>query len=99
MALSHAFGVREGVGEALAGDGAGWVIEPRNFWFGVPTLCKWAEGNIAGGVIRESLVDPTRSEILGTYRGLHAREPGGPMIARLVWVGVGRAGKAEVVIP
>lgn len=44
-------GVREGVGEALTGDGAGWAIEPRNFWFGVPTSFYWAEGEIAGGVI------------------------------------------------
>ena len=30
---------------------AGWAIEPRNQWFGVPTLSQQAEGNIAGGVI------------------------------------------------
>jgi hypothetical protein len=44
-------GVREGVGEVLTGVRAGWAIEPRNCnRFGVPTLSKCAEGNIAGGV-------------------------------------------------
>jgi len=34
-----------------------------------------AEGKTAGGVMRESLVDPARSEIPGTHDKLHAREP------------------------
>ena len=34
---------------------------------GVLTLSNQAEGNAAGGVIRESLVGPARSEILGTH--------------------------------
>jgi hypothetical protein len=29
---------------------AGWAIEPRNQWFGVPTSSQRAEGNIRGGV-------------------------------------------------
>jgi len=41
-----------------------------------------AEGNITGGVMRESLGDPARSENLGMYVDPHAREPGDPMIAR-----------------
>jgi hypothetical protein len=35
--------------------------------FGVPTPSNEAEGHVAGGAIRESLVDPARSEILGTH--------------------------------
>jgi hypothetical protein len=31
---------------------------------------------------RESLWDPARSENLGTHGDLHAREPGGPAVAR-----------------
>jgi hypothetical protein len=31
---------------------------------------------------REPLVDPARSENPGTYDELHAREPGGPVVAR-----------------
>ena len=44
-------GDRKGAGEALTGVDAGWAIEPRySNRFGVPTLSKHAEGNIAGGV-------------------------------------------------
>ena len=40
---------------------------------GVPTLLNNAEGNIAGGVIRESPADPARSENLCMY-GIFMRE-------------------------
>jgi len=49
MAPSRASAVREGGGEASVGVHAGWVIEPRNQCFGVPTLLNQAEGNIVGG--------------------------------------------------
>jgi hypothetical protein len=39
----------------------------------VPTLSNCAEGNIAGGVMRESSADPARSEIQGMY-GIFIRE-------------------------
>ena len=39
-----------------------------------------AEGETVGGVIRESLVDPARSENPGTHEALHVREPGGPVV-------------------
>jgi hypothetical protein len=45
-----------------------------------------AEGNTVGGVIRESLADPARSEIPGTHDELHAREPGDLVVAREVLV-------------
>ena len=41
--------------------------------FGVPTLSKQAEGNTAGGVMRESSADPARSENQGMY-GIFMRE-------------------------
>jgi hypothetical protein len=41
--------------------------------FGVPTPSKQAEGNIAGGVMRESPGDPARSENLCMY-GIFMRE-------------------------
>ncbi len=66
-------GVRKGVGEALTGVPVGRVIEPRNQGFGVPTPSMEAEGNIAGGAIRESSADPARSEIL-CMRGVSRRE-------------------------
>jgi hypothetical protein len=93
---------------------AGWAIEPRNpNEFRVPTSFSRAEGNLAGGVICESLVDPARSEKPGTHDELHAREPGDLVVARTVLVmprpgwfrgvadqrGLGREGNAEAVIP
>ena len=66
-------GVRKGVGEALTGVRAGGAIEPRNQCFGVPTRLTYAEGNIAGGAIREPLVDPARSKNLRMY-GVSIRE-------------------------
>jgi RNA-directed DNA polymerase len=56
--------VRKGGGEALTGVRAGWAIEPRNAEIGVPTLSNEAEGNIAGGAMRESSADPARSKNL-----------------------------------
>jgi RNA-directed DNA polymerase len=66
-------GVREGAGEALTGVRAGWAIEPRNQRFGVPTPSHKAEGNIAGGVMRESSAGPARSKNLCTC-GISMRE-------------------------
>jgi len=61
-------GVREGVGEALTGVRAGWAIEPRySNRFGVPTLCKCAEGNTPGSVICELPGGPARSRNLRMY--------------------------------
>jgi hypothetical protein len=56
--------------------------------FGVPTRLTDVEGNISGGVMRESPVDPARSENQGMY-GIFMREnreippsPAGVMIGR-----------------
>jgi RNA-directed DNA polymerase len=56
--------VRKGGGQALTGVRAGWAIEPRNGETGVPTLSNEAEGNIAGGAMREPPADPARSKNL-----------------------------------
>ncbi len=56
--------VRKGAAEALTGVRAGWGIEPRNHFFGVPTSYPLAEGNIAGSAIRELPADPARSKNL-----------------------------------
>ena len=78
-----------GRGEALTGARAGRAIEPRNQRSGVPTLSQEAEGNTAGGAIREPSVDPARSENQGMY-GTSMREnreiPCPP-----VWLITGRA--------
>jgi RNA-directed DNA polymerase len=82
-------GVREGVGEALTGVRAGRAIEPRNQEFGVPTPLSRLEGNTAGGVRRESLVGPARSENHGMC-GISMRENREiPLLAR--WVDHQRA--------
>jgi hypothetical protein len=76
-------GVREGVGEASVGVvWAGLLSREIDNWvrgadvlhnYGRP--CRWQR-------YRELLVDPARSENLGTHESLHAREPGGPAVAR-----------------
>jgi hypothetical protein len=66
--------VREGAGEALIGVRAGWAIEPRNL-----NKVRGADAVTTGGRqhrrrrYRESLLDPARSENLGTY-GISMRE-------------------------
>jgi hypothetical protein len=67
---------REGMGEALGGVRAGRAIEllSREIReFGVPTRLTDVEGNIAGGVMRESPGDPARSENQGMC-GIFMRE-------------------------
>jgi hypothetical protein len=51
---------------------------------GCRRLFREAEGNTAGNVICESLVDPARSENPGTHDELHAREPGDLVVDRTV---------------
>jgi hypothetical protein len=66
--------VREGAGEALTGVRAGWAIEPRKL-----NKVRGADAVTLGGRqhrqrrYRESLLDPARSENLGTY-GISMRE-------------------------
>jgi len=89
--------VPRGRGEALTGVRAGRAIEPRNQGFGVPTLSRQAEGNIAGGVMRESSADPARSEIQGMY-GISMRENReSPSPAHPADHWMGRSGNAEAV--
>jgi len=91
-------GVRESGGEALTGVRAGWAIEPRYPGFGVPTLSDLAEGNIAGGAIREPSADPARSKNLCTY-GISMRENREVPRSPVPDVGAGREGKVKAVIP
>ena len=66
-------GAREGAGEASAAVRAGWAIEPRNQDLRGADAVQEAEGNIAGGVMREPPEDPARSENQG-MRGTSMRE-------------------------
>lgn len=65
--------VREGGGEALTGVRAGQPLSREITVFRVPTQFRHAEGNIAGGAIREPSGDPARSENLCMY-GVFMRE-------------------------
>ncbi|MEX6430907.1 MULTISPECIES: hypothetical protein [Ferrimicrobium] len=60
-------GVREGDGEALTGGVQAGLLSREIKEFGVPTLLTEAEGNIAGGVMREPSGDPARSKTLRMY--------------------------------
>src|SRR5215217_4771803 len=68
---------------------AGWAIEPRNQWFGVPTLSQQAEGHVAGGAMRESSDLPVlaHGDLRACPGSPTAREPGGPTITRSRWGG------------
>ena len=70
---------------------AGLLSRETTMEIGVPTLSEQAEGDTAGGVMRELLVDPARSENLGTHDRLHAREPGDLVVARW-WLVMPRPG-------
>jgi hypothetical protein len=62
-----------GRGEASTGARAGRAIEPRNQEDRGADVVVTAEGNTAGGAIREPPVDPARSENQGMY-GTSRRE-------------------------
>jgi len=91
-------GVPQGRSEALAGACVGRVIEPRNQCDRGADAVLQAEGHIAGSATRELSEDPARSESQSHAQNLHAREPGGPMLARLVDHQAGRSGKAKAAI-
>jgi hypothetical protein len=90
-------GACEGVGEALTGVRAGWVMEPRNQGVrGADAVEQvgrqhrwWCYARVARGP--RAVGEPVH------VRNLHAREPGDPTIARPVDGRVGRSGNAEAV--
>ena len=75
-------GVLCGRSEALTGGvRAGLLSRETPLSSGCRRFSMCAEGNTAGGVIRELLAGPVRSEIPGTHDELHAREPGDLVVA------------------
>ena len=92
-------GVREDAGEAWTGVRAGRGIEPRNERSGVPTRSNDAEGNIAGGVIRESPVNPAGSKSHGMCGTFMRENRESPCSARPVDHRAGRLGNTMVVSP
>ena len=86
-----------GRGEALTGARAGRAIEPRNQFFGVPTLSGRRKATSLAAVSRAA-GGPRAVGEPWHVRNLHAREPGEPVPARLADHRAGRPGNAEAVI-
>jgi hypothetical protein len=86
-----------GRGEALTGARAGQDIEPRNQFFGVPTLSGRRKATLLAALPR-AVSGPRAVGEPGHVRNLHAREPGEPVPARLADHRAGRSGNAEAVI-
>lgn len=86
-------GVREGVVEALTGEGAGQPLSREITESGAPTLLSEAEGHIDEGATRESSTSPTRSKTLSMRRSSPNRncEISSAPAAKLA---AGRLGKA-----
>ena len=89
--------VCEGGVEALAGARAGRAIEPRNVYFGVPTLSERRKATSAAALSRGA-VGPRVVKEPGHVRILHVREPGDPAPAHPCDQRAGRPGNAEAVI-
>jgi hypothetical protein len=90
-------GIREDVGEALTGVHTGWAIEPRN----VSSLgCRRRSPErkaISVAALSRVVIGP---HVVGEpvhVWSLQAREPGDPVVTRLVDHRTGRSGKAKVV--
>ena len=88
----------EGRGEALAGARAGRAIEPRKEQIGVPTLYKKRKATPLAA-LSQAVRGPRVVREPGHVRNLRAREPGGPVPARLRGPRAGRRGNAAAVIP
>src|SRR3989442_1049397 len=89
-------GVRKGVGEASVAARAGQAIEPRNHRVRGADVVYEIGRQHRQQRYRELLAGPARSEIPVPARNLHARETGGPALARRGDHRAGRSGKAEV---
>lgn len=87
-------GVRKGVGEASVGAHVGRAIEPRNDQSGVPTLLVGRKATPSAALPRVAVGPCAVGEPVHAWN-LHAREPGGPMLARPVDHRAGRSEKAE----
>jgi hypothetical protein len=86
----------EGRGEALTGVRAGRAIEPRNVSTGVPTLSMKRKAIFLAALTRAGR-GPRAVREPWHVRNLRAREPGGPVPARLRGQRAGRPGNAKAV--
>ena len=85
--------VRKDVGEASVGAHVGRAIEPtKESWFGVPTLSDRWKATPPAALSRVADGPRAVEEPVHAW-SLHAREPGGPALARQVGHRTGRSGK------
>jgi hypothetical protein len=82
----------EGVAKRGLGVRVGRDMEPRSHEVRGGDAVSKAEGNTVGGVMREPLAGPARSENQGMPVALRTREPGDPAFAHSVDHRVGRSG-------
>ena len=89
--------VREGVGEALTGVHTGWAIEPRNVSSPGCRRRSPERKAISVAALSRVVIGP---RVVGEpvhVWSLQAREPGDPVVTRLVDHRAGRSGKAEAI--
>lgn len=95
-------GVREDGDEALTGGVRAGLLSREMTLIGVPTSSQKTEGHVCGDAIASRRGTLRGHGNLGTYADLHAREPGGPVVARGRWWSqrlAGREGNALAVSP
>ena len=89
--------VREGVGEALTGVHTGWAIEPRNVSSpGCRRRSPERKAISVTALSRAAAGPRVVGEPVHVW-SLQAREPGDPVVTRLVDHRTGRSGKAKAV--
>ncbi len=89
--------VREGVGEALTGVHTGWAIEPRNVSSPGCRRRSPERKATSATVLSRAVAGPRVGGEPVHVWSLQAREPGDPVVTRLVDHWTGRLGKAKAV--
>ena len=97
MTPSHALATREGAAKRSQGHVQAGLLSREIRWFGVPTSWEWRKATSLVALSRAAS-GPRAVEEPEHARNLHAREPGGLMLARQADHRAGRSGKAEAAI-
>ena len=95
MTPSDALATRKGAAKRSQGHVQAGLLSREIRWFGVPTSWEWRKATSLVALSRAAS-GPRAVEEPEHARNLHAREPGGPRIARPCDQRAGRSGKAEV---
>ena len=97
--LESCVGVPRGRSEALTEGDVGWVIEPRNNLFGVPTPSQWSEGNTVGRVSASCQRAPRGQRAWACVESPSARTGRSHGCPSAGGGRAGRSGKAKAVSP